>query len=177
MQSPRTYHATRALFNGSPLTGAFSVGAHALTRVPRAASGGAAARKYSTIVATPKPVAPLPMCPFPCRRSTGPAMSTWTHGVVADELLEEQPGGERAAPALAGVLHVGDFALSCSLRRGGSGSRHISSPAARPRPAALDERVVVAHHARDVRPERDHAGAGQRREVEHLVGLEVAARR
>ena len=52
----------------------------------------------------------------------------------------------------------------------------MSSPARRAAASQLAASgVVVAHHAGGVRAERDHARAGQRREVEDLVGLEPQA--
>ena len=65
----------------------------------------------STKVRTPKPVAPFTSSPSSALARAGPAMSRWTHGHVADELLEEEPGGERAAVAAADVLDVGDLGL------------------------------------------------------------------
>ena len=45
----------------------------------------------------------------------GPAISRWTQGVDADELLEELGGRDRPAPFAADVFQVGDVALELLL--------------------------------------------------------------
>ena len=130
------------------------------------------------IVATAKPGAPLrdvSVLLVGARRSRD--VDVDPRG-VADELLEEQAGRERAAPALAGVAHVGDLGLELLGEPGGQRQPpHVLAGAGGGREPLGGERLVVAHHARGVRPERDHARAGQRREVEDRVGLRAAARR
>ena len=95
---------------------------------------------------------------------------------LADELLEEQPGGEHAAPALALVREVGDAGVE--TRRAGraaAASARQASPAAA---AALDdpvaEGVVVAHDAGDAAAEGDHLRAGEGGDVDDGVGLGLA---
>ncbi len=95
-------------------------------------------------------------------------MSTWTQGVESDEFLQEQPGREGAAPALAGVAHVGDLRLQLlrQARRKRQGP-HFFAGRRRPRPANRRPALVIAHDAGGVRPQRDDARARERREIQN----------
>ena len=103
----------------------------------------------------------------------GPAMSRWTQGVVPDELLEELGRRDGPAPLAADVLQVGDLALErllvivverqppgalAGLPAGASRNSWQKASSLLKRPAILG-------------PQRDHAGAGQRGQVEEPVGL------
>ncbi len=68
-------------------------------------------------------------------RARGPRDVDVHPGNVADELLQEQPGRERAAPALAGVLEVGDLRLELLARAAAAAASATSPrPRAPPRP-------------------------------------------
>ena len=71
--------------------------------------------KRDQSVRTKQPVPPTSRVAFSESDQLGPAISRWTQGVDADELLEKLRGRDRTAPLAADVLQVGDMALELLL--------------------------------------------------------------
>src|SRR5262245_58096707 len=91
-----------------------------------------------------------------------------------DELLQEQRCGDRAAVALADVLEIGDVALELLAELGLERHAPESFAALLPRSLeALRELLIVDERAGDTAAERDHARAGERREIDDLGRLEL----
>ena len=93
---------------------------------------------------------------------------------LVDEALQQLRGGDRAAVAAAGVLHVGELRIDHLVVFGPE--RHAPHPLAgllaglrQP----LGELVVVGEQAGIFLPERDDDRAGQRREIDHEFRLEA----
>ena len=78
---------------------------------------------------------------------------------VADELLQEQPGGDGAAARAADVLEVGHVAveLLAVARSAAAAARPARRPGRRPPRTWSIQRVVVAHDAGDLQAEGHHA--------------------
>ena len=119
-----------------------------------------------TSARTGTPVAPFGPRSLPFSEYAGPAMSRCTHGTSPTNSARNH------AAVIAPPQRSPMFLMSAmfeSIRRRYSlcsGSGQIQSPVARPAfDDLVDERVVVAHRAGDVGPERDHARAGERRRV------------
>ena len=92
---------------------------------------------------------------------------------LADEVLEEQRGGDRARAA-AGVVGVGDPRGDLVLV--GRGERHPPHRLTRGRPGVEQrggQRVVVGEQAADLLTQRDLDGAGERGDVDEHGGVEL----
>src|SRR5439155_550426 len=93
---------------------------------------------------------------------------------VPGELLEEEPCVDRATAARSDVVQIGDLALEVLAVL--VDQRELPEPLARQLPRVeqpLRERLVVGHEAGAERAERDDAGTGQGRQVDHLIGLDA----
>ena len=94
---------------------------------------------------------------------------------LADELPEEQAGGEHAAVAVALVGEVGRRGLELGAQR--LGQRHRPGVLAGGVGGGQDrgaEAVVVAHDGGDLPAERDDLGAGEGGDVDDPVGVLLA---
>ena len=97
---------------------------------------------------------------------------------AVDELLQEQSGRERAAVAAADVLEVGDLRLELLAVLGGQRERpHRFAGAVGGGADLVGPVVVVAHESGDLVAQRDHARAGEGREVDHRARLLVRRER
>ena len=95
-------------------------------------------------------------------------------GDIADELPQEQRGGDGTAPAIPRVLEVGDVALELVLEV--FQERKLPELLARAlgrRPEGIRELIAGGEEAGAVVPQRHDTSAGERRVVDDDIGLEL----
>ena len=106
---------------------------HGTTSPPAAPVAGELSGSYehrsSSSVRTPKPVEPLRNSPASSSEREGPAMSRWAQGRSATNSWSRRAAVRVPPPALALVLHVGDFGVDVARYVSGSGSGQVGSPA------------------------------------------------
>ena len=87
--------------------------------------------------------------------------------VVADELLEEQPGGQCSPVLATDVLDVGDRGVDQLAVLGGQGQvPDLLTGTFGSGLQCFDQFVVGSHESGDLVAERHHAGSGERGEVD-----------
>jgi hypothetical protein len=94
---------------------------------------------------------------------------------VVDELPQEDPGGEGAAvPVGPDVAQVGDAAVEALAQVVGQRERpHRFAHGVSGVEQSPAEDLVVGHHARGAVAEGDHAGPGERGDVDDRIGLRL----